>query len=370
MSLDFSELAHEGVRALRPYEPGKPIDELERELGISNIVKLASNENPLGPGKQAIAAVRGDLEELHLYPDGNAFNLKKALSQQLDVAPEQLTIGNGSSDILDFVLRAFVTPAHEVMFAEHAFALYPILTRIVNARPVQVKARDWGHDLDAMAAAVTDKTRVIFIANPNNPTGTWLTKKELQAFLDALPKNILVVLDEAYFEYVTEPDYADGIELLADFENLLVTRTFSKVYGLAGLRIGYGVSTPALADYLNRVRPPFNANHLALVAAEAALKDRQHLDASVDMNSRGMQQLEAAFRVLNLEYIRSVGNFVSVKMPVNGKGVFDALLRAGVIVRPVDNYGMPDYLRITVGTEAENNKFIHALESVLAEQTK
>lgn len=370
MAVDFSDLAHEGVRALRPYEPGKPIDELERELGISNIVKLASNENPLGPGERAVVAIRGEVEQMHLYPDGNAFNLKRALSRKLHVAPEQLTIGNGSSDILDFVVRAFVTTEHEVMFSEHAFALYPILTRIVNAKPVQVNARDWGHDLEAMAAAVSDNTRVIFIANPNNPTGTWLKQKDLREFMIAIPDNVLVVLDEAYCEYVTEPDYANGIELLTGFDNLVVTRTFSKVHGLAGLRVGYGVSHPQLADYLNRVRPPFNANSLALVAAEAALTDRRHLDASIELNTRGMQQLEAAFRVLNLEYIRSVGNFVSVKMPVNGKVVFDALLQAGVIVRPVDNYGMPDYLRITVGTEAENNKFINALESVLAELTQ
>jgi len=364
--IDLAKLAHDGVRALRPYEPGKPIDELERELGISNIVKLASNENPLGPSRQAIAALQQELDELNLYPDGNAFNLKQALSVELGVDMAQLTIGNGSSDILDFVLRAFVTPEHEVMFAEHAFAMYPILTRIIGATPVQVKAKNWGHDLEAMAAAVTDKTRVIFVANPNNPTGTWLAKSELVAFLDSVPEDVLVVLDEAYFEYVDEPEYPDGIKLVQLYPNLVVTRTFSKVYGLAGLRIGYGVSTPEMADYLNRVRPPFNANNLALVAAVAALADKEHLRDTVELNRKGMQQLEAAFKVLGLDYIPSVGNFVSVKMPRSGRGVFDALLREGVIVRPVDNYAMPDYLRITVGTEEENLKLINALEKVLA----
>ena len=337
MALDLSNLAHAGVRALRPYEPGKPIDELERELG-----------------------------ELNLYPDGNAFNLKQALSRELNVEPAQLTIGNGSSDILDFVLRAFVTPEHEVMFAEHAFAMYPILTRIIGAKPVQVKARNWGHDLDAMAAAITDATRVVFIANPNNPTGTWLTKDELAAFLDRIPEDVLVVLDEAYFEYVDEANYPNGVNLVANYPNLVATRTFSKVYGLAGLRVGYGVSTPEVADYLNRVRPPFNVNQLALVAAEHALKDKEHLSKSVELNREGMKQLVAAFEQLGIEYIPSVGNFISAKMPRSGKAVFEALLREGVIVRPVDNYGMPDYLRITIGTEAENDKFITALNKVLA----
>ena len=356
------------MRALRPYEPGKPIDELERELGISDIVKLASNENPLGPSKQAILAIQDELAELNLYPDGNAFNLKQALSRDLDVETAQLTIGNGSSDILDFVLRAFVTPDHEVMFAEHAFAMYPILTRIVGARPVMVKAKNWGHDLDAMAAAITDATRVVFIANPNNPTGTWLSKNELVSFLDRIPENVLVVLDEAYFEYVEEPDYPNGVQLVSAHPNLVVTRTFSKVYGLAGLRIGYGVSSAEIADYLNRVRPPFNTNQLALVAAEHAMKDTDHLSKSVALNRDGMNQLVSALEKLDIEHIPSVGNFVSARMPISGKAVFEALLREGVIVRPVDNYGMPDYLRVTIGTRDENNKFISALTKVLVEQ--
>jgi histidinol-phosphate aminotransferase len=366
MTIDLSKLAHAGVRALRPYEPGKPIEELERELGVSNIIKLASNENPLGPSKQAIAALQNELAELNLYPDGNAFNLKQALSRELDIAPAQLTIGNGSSDILDFVLRAFVTPEHEVMFAEHAFAMYPILTRIVGARPVKVQARNWGHDLEAMADAITNATRVVFIANPNNPTGTWLTRDELTSFLDRIPGGVLVVLDEAYFEYVEEPDYPNGVQLVGRYPNLVVTRTFSKVYGLAGLRVGYGVSSAEMADYLNRVRPPFNVNQLALVAAEHALKDTDHLRNSIELNRNGMKQLVAAFQQLGIEHIPSVGNFISAKMPRSGKAVFDALLREGVIVRPVDNYGLPDYLRVTIGTKEENDKFISALEKVLA----
>jgi len=365
VAIDFSALAHPGVRALRPYEPGKPIDELERELGISNIIKLASNENPLGPSPQAVAAATAALVGVHLYPDGNAFNLKQAIAKKLGVASEQIIIGNGSSDILDFVLRAFVTPEHEVIYAQHAFAMYPILTSIVGARAVKVPAVNWGHDLQAMLSAITNDTRVIFIANPNNPTGTWLSRSALTDFLKQVPSHVLVVLDEAYFEYVDEADYANGIELLAASENLVVTRTFSKVFGLAGLRIGYGVCHPGLADFLNRVRPPFNANSPALAAAEAALADVAHLQASVALNRKGMEQLAAAFRVLKLDYIPSVGNFISVRMPKNGREVFQALLRQGVIVRPVDNYEMPDTLRITVGTEEENLKFIEALEAVL-----
>jgi histidinol-phosphate aminotransferase len=366
VTIDFFSLAHDGVRALRPYEPGKPIDELERELGISNIIKLASNENPLGASPRAIAAATAALPEVYLYPDGNAFNLKQALSKKLGVTTDQLIIGNGSSDILDFVLRAFVTPAHKVIYAQHAFAMYPILTRIVGATAVQVPAVNWGHDLDAMLEAIATDTRVIFIANPNNPTGTWLSRQALTGFLQQVPSHVLVVLDEAYYEYVEEADYANGIELLSQFDNLVVTRTFSKVYGLAGLRIGYGVCHPGLADFLNRVRPPFNANSPALAAAEAALADEAHLRASIAMNQKGLEQLAAAFRVLKLDYIPSVGNFISVHMPKNGREVFQALLRKGVIVRPVDNYDMPDYLRITVGTEEENLKFIEALETVLA----
>ena len=366
MATDFSALAHDGVRALRPYEPGKPIDELERELGVTNIIKLASNENPLGPSAQAIAAASAALPEVFLYPDGNAFDLKQALAKRLGITPGQLIIGNGSSDILDFVLRAFVTPVHEVIYAQHAFAMYPILTRIVGATAVQVPAVNWGHDLHAMLSAITTKTRVIFVANPNNPTGTWLSRKALTEFLGKVPSHVLVVLDEAYFEYVEEAEYANGVELATQFDNLVVTRTFSKVYGLAGLRIGYGVCHPGLADFLNRVRPPFNANSPALAAAEAALADEAHLKASVDMNRNGLEQLAAAFRVLKLDYIPSVGNFISVRMPKNGREIFQALLRQGVIVRPVDNYEMPDFLRITVGTEEENEKFIEALETVLS----
>lgn len=367
---DFLALATPGVQALQPYQPGKPIEELEREYGIRDAVKLASNENPLGPGPAALDAIRGQLPELARYPDGNGFALKAALAEKHGIEPERITLGNGSNDILELLARAFVTPEHEIVFSAHAFAVYPIVTRAVGARAVITPARDWGHDLDAMLGAVTDRTRLVFIANPNNPTGTWLGKAALERFLRQVPERVLVVLDEAYFEYASDPamgaaDYPDGTQWRDAFANLVVTRTFSKAYGLAGLRIGYGVSHPRVAEVLNRVRQPFNVNSLALVAAEAALGDADHLAHGVASNAAGLRFLVNAFEELGLGYIPSVANFVCVRVG-DGARVYEDLLREGVIVRPVANYGMPEYLRVTVGTAEENRRFIDALRVVLA----
>lgn len=365
MALDIDALALAGVRGLRPYEPGKPLEELEREYGIRNAIKLASNENPLGPSPVAIAAIEKRLAELARYPDGNGFALKKALSARFGLDPAQITLGNGSNDVLEFITRAFVAPDNEVLFSQHSFAVYPIVTQAVGATAVVVPARNWGCDLEAMAKHITDRTRVVFIANPNNPTGTWLAGDTLKSFIAALPSHVLCVVDEAYFEYVDEAGYPDAMQWLPEFENLIVTRTFSKIYGLAGLRIGYGASSPAIADMLNRVRQPFNTNSLALVAAEAALSDEAHLAASRELNAAGMRQLISAFDQLGLDYIPSVGNFIAVDVGRNGAEVYGQLLREGVIVRPVANYEMPNHLRITIGTEAENRKFIEALTAVL-----
>ena len=372
---DLFSLATKGVQALSPYQPGKPLDELKREYGISEAIKLASNENPLGPSPKAIAAIQKELSELSRYPDGNAFNLKSALAKKHDVAIKQITIGNGSNDILEILTRAFVTPEHEVVFSQHAFAVYPIVTQAVGAKAVVVPAKNWGHDLDAMQKAISDKTRVVFIANPNNPTGTWLTKKELSDFLGAVPETVLVVLDEAYFEFaydngenqnpLAEKEYPNGIEWLQTFSNLVVTRTFSKAYGLAGLRVGYSVSHPQVADVLNRVRQPFNVNSLALLAAEVALDDQDYLLQGIKNNATGMTQLVSAFDEMQLGYIPSVGNFVCVNVGENAMSVYDRLLYEGVIVRPVANYEMPEYLRVTVGTHDENVRFINALKKVL-----
>ena len=367
---DFLALATPGVQTLQPYTPGKPLDELEREYGIQHAVKLASNENPLGPGPAALRVITGQLDELARYPDGNGFALKAALAQKHAIEATRITLGNGSNDILELVTRAFVSPQHEIIFSEHAFAVYPIVTQAVGARAVVTPARDWGHDLNAMLAAVTDRTRLVFIANPNNPTGTWLNESALNHFLQQVPDQVLVVLDEAYYDYASDPamqaaGYPDGMQWLDTHPNLIVTRTFSKAYGLAGLRNGYGVSHPEVAGILNRVRQPFNVNSLALAAAEAALSDTAHLAESVRTNAAGMQFLISAFNQMGLDAIPSVGNFVCVKVG-DGAGVYEGLLHHGVIVRPVANYGMPEYLRVTVGTAQENQRFISSLQKVLA----
>jgi histidinol-phosphate aminotransferase len=368
MNLFF--LATPGVQALKPYQPGKPLAELEREYGIRNAVKLASNENPLGPSPAALKVIHEQLPDLARYPDGNGFALKAALASKHDVDAAQITLGNGSNDILELLARAFVTPDNEVIFSQHAFAVYPIVTQAVGARAVVTAARDWGYDLDAMLAAISDRTRLMFIANPNNPTGTWLNQQQLERFLSRVPSHVVVVLDEAYYEYASDPamdasDYPNGMQWLSEYSNLVVTRTFSKAYGLAGLRVGYSVSHAEIADLLNRVRQPFNVNSLALAAAEAALQDLIHLEKGLACNVTGMQQYTRAFTELGLEYIPSIANFISVKVG-DATSIYEQLLRQGVIVRPVANYAMPEYLRITIGTAQENERCINALQQVMS----
>jgi len=363
--LSLLELAAPGVRGLQPYQPGKPLSELEREYGIRDAVKLASNENPLGPGKLALAALRDGLAELGRYPDGNGFALKAALAERHGVGADQITLGNGSNDVLEFVARVFLRPGREAIFSEHAFAVYPIVTQAVGATAVTTPAVDYGYDLQAILARINERTGVVFVANPNNPTGTWLGGAPLREFLDQVPDHVVVVLDEAYFEYVQEPDYPDTTGWVSDYPNLVATRTFSKAYGLAGLRIGYGISHPAVADLFNRVRQPFNVNALAQAAAEAALSDTEHLRESVRINLEGMVQLTEAFERLGLAWIPSVANFVSVDVGRPAGGVYEALLREGVIVRPVAGYGLPNHLRATIGLPEENARLIAALERAL-----
>ncbi len=367
--LNWIELAQAGVQGLQPYQGGKPLAELQREYGIREAIKLASNENPLGPSPLAITAVNNCLQDVARYPDGNAYSLKQALANKLGVPANRLTLGNGSNDVLELVARAYAGAGNEVLFSQHSFAVYPIVTQAVGAKAVVVPARAWGNDLEGILAAITDRTRIIFIANPNNPTGTWLTTIPLYDFLRQVPAKVIVVLDEAYFEYASDPelgisDFPDGTQWLDEFSNLMVTRTFSKAYGLAGLRVGYGMSTPQIAEVLNRVRQPFNLNSLALAGAEAALDDHAHLSASVKLNATGMRQYETAFQEMGLEYIPSAGNFISVKVG-NGVKVYDDLLYKGVITRPVANYAMPEFLRISIGTTPENQRAIAALKSVL-----
>jgi histidinol-phosphate aminotransferase len=372
MSHSILKLATHGVQALKPYAPGKPLSELEREYGIQNAVKLASNENPLGPSPRVLDALRAQFGDLARYPDGNGFELKAVLARKHGVPMESVTLGNGSNDVLELVARAFLSPDSAAVFSAHAFAVYPLVTQAIGARCTVAPAHDgsrgpmYGHDLDAMAESIDAQTRVVFIANPNNPTGTWLTDKELHRFMERVSDNVIVVVDEAYFEYVVEADYPNAMAWVAKFPNLLVTRTFSKAYGLASLRVGYGVCQPELADIINRVRQPFNVNSFAQAAAVAALDDSAHLQRSVDVNQQGMQQLVHGLQALNLRFIPSVGNFVSVDVGRDPGRVYEALLHEGVIVRPVDNYGLPGYLRISIGLAEENGRVLHALAGVLA----
>ena len=367
MTCDFLALAQPGVQKLSPYVPGKPVEELALEFGLNPvvIVKLASNENPLGPSPMAIAAIESVLPDMTRYPDGNGFALKQALADRLAVSPSMITLGNGSNDILELITRAFVGPQHEVVFSEHAFAVYPIVTQAVGARAVVVPAKDWGHDLDAMADAITADTRLVFVANPNNPTGTWIERAELERFLARVPEQVIVVLDEAYTEYVETTDVPNGLDYLDRYPNLLVSRTFSKAYGLAALRVGYGICQPGIADALNRVRQPFNVNSLAQAAAVATLSDDAYLAESRRINREGMAQLEAGFAALKLQWIPSRGNFIAVDVGRDAAPVFQALLRQGVIVRPVANYGMPNHLRVSIGLAEENQRFLDVLKQAL-----
>ncbi|MGM0563452.1 MAG: histidinol-phosphate transaminase [Pseudomonadota bacterium] len=371
---DFLSLANPGVQKLTPYSPGKPLEELEREYGITEAIKLASNENPLGPSPAAVEAVQKAAGELHRYPDGNSFELKTALAQKHGVNTSQITLGNGSNDVLELIARTFVMPDEEVLFSAHAFAVYPIVTQAVNgvmniAPPTGPDSEQpYGHDLEAMAARITDKTRVVFVANPNNPTGTWLKRDALRRFVEAVPARVIVVVDEAYFEYVDDPDYPNASEWLDEFPNLIVTRTFSKLYGIPGVRIGYGLSHPDIADLLNRVRQPFNVNSLAQAAAVAALHDDDYLQRSLDNNRDGLRQIVAACEEKGWGYIPSVANFICIRVGEQAEAVYEGLLREGVIVRPIGGYQLPEYVRVTIGTPEENARFIQALDKVMAAQ--
>jgi histidinol-phosphate aminotransferase len=358
------------IRAIAPYQPGKPISELAREMGLpeTDIVKLASNENPLGISPMAKAAIQAELDGLALYPDGNGFALKSALATKLGIGIDQIVLGNGSNDVLEMVARAFLTPGTSAVYSRHAFAVYPLATQAAGAIGFEAPARDYGHDLVAMRARVQRHTRVVWIANPNNPTGTLLDNDLLyQALKTFANTDAVLVLDEAYVEYMDPETRAPSIDWLQEFPNLIVCRTFSKAYGLAGLRVGYAVCRPEVADLLNRVRQPFNVNSLALAAATAALDDVEFLAATKRINDAGMAQLVEGFRTLGLHWIASSGNFVAVRVSEEGDAlsVFQALLRKGVIVRPVANYGMADYLRVSVGLDWQNERFLTALREIL-----
>ncbi|TWI65272.1 histidinol-phosphate aminotransferase [Pseudoduganella lurida] len=360
------------VRAIAPYQAGKPISEVAREFGLdeATIVKLASNENPFGVPDSAKAAMVQAAAELGRYPDANGFELKQVLAARYDVPADWITLGNGSNDILEIAAHAFVEKGQSVVYAQYSFAVYALATQGLGARHIVVPAKKHGHDLEAMLDAIEEDTRLVFIANPNNPTGTFIPGAEIEAFLKRVPPNVVVVLDEAYTEFLSEADRYDSPAWVRQYPNLLVSRTFSKAYGLAGLRVGFALAQPALTDLMNRIRQPFNVNSLAQAAAIAALGDSAFLEKSARNNTAGYQQFVEAFEQMGLDYVPSHGNFVLVKVGNDmgaGARINLALLKQGVIVRPVGNYGLPEWLRISIGLPQENAVLIAALQKALAE---
>ncbi len=364
---DPSGLAPEYVRRITRYLPGKPIDELAREFGLDerDIIKLASNENPRGPSPAVRAAIAAATDELCRYPDGNGFALKAALGERLSVSADQIVLGNGSNDILELVAQAFLQPGDHAIYSRHAFAVYPLATQARGAIGVEVPAFEMGHDLHAMLKAITPSVRIVFIANPNNPTGTWIAPAALESFIAAVPESALVVLDEAYNEYLEPQQQAPSIAWIAQYPKLIVSRTFSKAHGLAALRVGYGIMHPKVADMMNRVRQPFNVNALAQAAALAALGDSSYVEESRALNRQGMHALEEGLFSMKIGYVPSHGNFLLIKVGDAGR-VYQRLLEQGVIVRPVANYGLPEHLRVTIGLPEENRRFLHALKVALA----
>lgn len=368
--MDYSSLIRKEILNITPYVPGKPIEEVQRELGIEDVIKLASNENPLGPSSESIMAIREAALKSNLYPDGSCYQLKEALAENLGVKSDQIVIGNGCDEIIKLMAEAFFNPGDEVVVADPTFGEYAYAAHLMGAKVVKVKAEEGlGHDLSRMAQAITDRTKAVCICNPNNPTGTIINKKELDLFLREIPSGVLVLLDQAYLEYVEDLSCPNGVDYIGD-KRLLVLRTFSKIYGLAGLRIGYGVADSELISYLDRVREPFNVNLIAQEAAIAGLIDRDHLIRSREMNKRGKEELYQGFEELGLNYVPSEANFILFETPYPSKDLFQGLLRKGVIVRSAHIFGLPRHIRVTVGTEAENKRFIESLREVLAQFKK
>ena len=361
--MSICDLALPNINAIQAYQPGKPIEELERELGISNIIKLASNENPLGPSPAVLSAIAEASKDVSLYPDGSGFTLKSALAQKHKLNINQVTLGNGSNDVLELLARSFVSSSDEVIFSQFAFAVYALLIQAIGAIPVISPARDYGHDLDAMKRLITNKTKLIFIANPNNPTGTALAPEKIKDFIESIPSKVIVVLDEAYVEYTTQT--VNTIDWLDTHPNLVITRTFSKAYGLAGLRVGYSLSHIDVADIINRIRQPFNVNSFALAAATVALMDNDYIVKTKELNDAGMQQFKMGLRSLGIGFIPSKGNFICVNVATDAGRVFDALLQQGVITRPIGSYSLPQHLRISIGQTSENERCLNALATTL-----
>ncbi len=355
---------HPDIASLSPYVPGKPIEELQRELGLTRVIKLASNENPLGSSPKALTALREGSSALHRYPDGGAFRLREALANHWKVTLDHVILGNGSDEILGLLARTFLAPGDEAVMADQTFVIYKMEVTAAHGKPVVVPLKQWRHDLRAMADAVTDRTRLLFLCNPNNPTGTMVTADEVELLLSRVPAHVVVVFDEAYFEYVRSQQFPDSMAYVRQGRNVIVLRTFSKIYGLAGLRIGYGVATEEIISFLNRVRPPFNANSLAQRAALAALGDEEHVARSRAVNEAGMRQTVNGLSSLGFTPIPSEANFVYVDVGRDGRAVFEALLREGIIIRHIEG----PMVRVTIGLEEENREFLAALKRVIHSQ--
>lgn len=366
MALNLQNLIPPWLASLVPYQPGKPIEEVEREYGIHGTIKLASNENPLGPSPRAVAALRGALAGLHRYPDGGGFYLKQQLAQKLRVGTNQIALGNGSNELLELLARSFLRPGDDAVMSAQAFVVYASVVQAAGGIPRAVPLRDFTHDLEGMLAAIVKSTRLVFLGNPNNPTGTIYRRVEFERFLDRVPRDVLVVADDAYAEYVEDPEYPRTLDFLAEDRLLVTLRTFSKIYGLAGLRIGYGVGPAAVIGAIEKVRQPFNVNSLAQIGALAALDDDEHVERSRRTNREGMRYLEAELARLGRRWVPSQANFLLAHVG-DGAAVYEALLRQGVIVRPVAGYGFPEHVRVTVGTPEENRRFILALERLLGD---
>ncbi len=365
--MTFNELAKPWVTGLGVYEPGRPIEEVAREMGFqdaSEIIKLASNENALGPSPKAVAAMKKAARQMHLYPDGGAFYLRQALARKLAVSPDQILAGSGSNELLEFLGHVFLDDTTSIVMAERAFVVYKLVADMFRARTIKVPMKDFTHDLDAMLAAITPDTRLVYIGNPNNPTGTMVGQAELDRFMERVPDHVLVVFDEAYVELLPPARQPDCLKYVRAGRKAIVLRTFSKTYGLAGLRIGYGVAPEDCIKLLQRVRQPFNTTAMAQVAAIAALEDDEFVERTRVMTQQGVDYFEAAFRKLKLQFVPTSANFILVKVGP-GRKIFEALQRTGVIVRPMDPYGLPEYIRITIGTRAENKRCLTALMKIL-----
>jgi histidinol-phosphate aminotransferase len=355
----------ETILNIKPYVPGKPIEEVQRELGIDDVIKLASNENSLGPSPKAIEAMREAASRMHIYPDGNSYELKMALSSRLGLTTSHLILGNGSDELLELIAKAFLEEGQETIYGHPSFSEYEFVTLLMGGKGIPVPLRDFAMDLEAIAGAVTERTRLIFLCTPNNPTGKIIKQKDLDSFLESLRDDIIVILDQAYLEYVEDPEHPNGLEEVKAGKNLILLRTFSKAYGLAGLRVGYGISTPEIIGYLNRVKEPFNVNLMGQVAALASLEDEEHLNASVGLVAKEKAYLYSELEKRGITYVPSETNFIFMDVKMNSKEFFEKMLRKGVIIRTGDIFGYPTFIRITIGTRQENQRFLNALDEVI-----